>query len=289
MRFAYMSAHQPQYEVKIMSRVLKVSQSGYYAWRKRGVSRRAKSNAHMVEAIRAIHTESRRSYGVRRVGARLDKLGTACNHKRVARLMKMDGLAGKGRGKRRPRTTNSDPNRVPAPNLLNRDFKATEPNQKRLADITNLETSTGFVYLAAVLDTFSRTIVGWALADHLRTELVEDAVRMAIQRRQPQLPLLHHSDRGTQYTSEAYQALLAKHHLTVSMSRSGDCYDNAMMESFWGTLRAECAGPPFASLAAARLAIFEYLEVWYNRCRLHSSLNYASPAQFELHHALSNR
>lgn len=145
MRFAFMVAQQPQYEVKIMSRVLKVSQSGYYAWRKRGVSQRAKSNAGMVESIRTIHTESRRSYGVRRVRARLVKLGTVCNHKRVARLMKMDGLVGKGRGKRHPRTTNSDPSHVPASNLLNRDFKAAKPNQKWVVDITYLETNNGFV------------------------------------------------------------------------------------------------------------------------------------------------
>ena len=278
-----------QYEVKIMSRVLKVSQSGYYAWLKRGMSERAKGNARMVEAIRNIHTESRHSYGIRRVRASLVALGTACNHKRVARLMKLHGLVGQGRGKRRPCTTRSDPSRVAAPNLLNRDFKATEPNQKWVADITYIETHMGFAYLAAVLDTFSRAIVGWSLADHLRTELVEEAVHMAIQRRQPQPPLVHHSDRGTQYTSQTYQALLAKHHLTVSMSRSGDCYDNAMMESFWGTLKAECASAPFASLAMARLAIFEYLEVWYNRRRLHSSLNYSSPVQFELQHPLSFR
>jgi transposase InsO family protein len=289
MKFAFIAAHQPQYEVKIMSRVLQVSQSGYSAWRQRGVSQRAHKHARMVEAIRAIHTESRHSYGGRRVSAQLAKDGLACNHKRVARLMKMDGLAGKGRGKRRPPTTTSDPQRVPAPNLLNREFKASAPNQKWLADITYLETSAGFVYLAAVLDTFSRRIIGWALAEHLHTALVEDAMRMAIQRRQPHPPLVHHSDRGTQYTSEAYQALLAKHHLTVSMRRRGNCYDNAMLESFWGTLKAECASGPFASLAAARLASFEYLEVWYNRCRLHSSLNYTNPAQFELQYALSDR
>src|SRR5689334_9816193 len=195
--------------------------------------------------------------------------------------MRQAGLRGKGRAHRRPRTTTADPTRPPAPNLLNRDFTAQQPNTKWLTDITYIDTVEGFLYLAAVLDVFSRRIVGWAMANHMREELVEEALRFALAGRQPSEGLLHHSDQGSQYTSDDYLALLTEHHITVSMSRTGDCYDNAMMESFWGTLKAECASAPFASRAAARLAIFDYLEVWYNRQRLHSALGYLSPAAFE--------
>jgi transposase InsO family protein len=218
---------------------------------------------------------------VRRVHAALQEQQVVCGKQRVARLMHSAGLQGKGRARRRPRTTVSDPTPAAAPNVLNRDFSADRPNPKWLVDITYIDTLEGVLYLAGVLDVFSRRAVGWAMADHMREELVEDALRLALSQRQPTHDLLHHSDQGSQYTSEDYLALLAKHHMTVSMSRAGDCYDNAMMESFWGTLKAECASAPFATRAAARVAIFDYLEVWYNRQRLHSALDYTSPARFE--------
>jgi transposase InsO family protein len=282
-----MAAHREQFEVKVMAGVLAVSVSGFYRWLACGESEREQANRELRATIRAIHADSRSTYGVRRVQAALRQRQVVCNRKRVARLMRLEGLQGRGRGCRRPRTTTSDPTLAVAPNLLARDFSATRPNEKWLADITYIDTLEGFAYLAAVLDPFSRRVVGWALADHLRTELVEDAGRMALTQRRPLHDLIHHSDQGSQYASADYQALLEKHSITVSMSRTGDCYDNAMMESFWGTLKAECATAPFASRAAAREAIFEYLEVWYNRQRLHSALNYTSPAQFERQHALT--
>jgi putative transposase len=269
-----------------MCQILAVSVSGYYAWKGRAESRQAAANRALAEQIRAIHTHSRGTYGVRRVHAALRARNIRCGKQRVARLMRSQGLQGKARARRRPRTTVSDPTRSPAANVLNREFHADQPNHKWLADITYLDTQEGFLYLAGVLDIFSRRVVGWAMADHMAETLVEDALRLALAQRQPGRNLLHHSDQGSQYTSQDYLALLAQRGITVSMSRTGDCYDNAMMESFWGTLKAECASTPFATRAEARLAIFDYLEVWYNRQRLHSSLGYTSPAIFERQHVL---
>ncbi len=264
-----------------MCRVLRVSVSGYYAWKGRPESRQAAANERLGERIVQLHTNSRGTYGVRRIHAALHQEHVLCGKQRVARLMNKAGLQGKGRARRRPRTTVRDTARPAAPNLLNREFNADRPNAKWLADITYIDTLEGFLYLAAVLDVFSRRVVGWAMADHLREELVEEALRFALATRQPVDALMHHSDQGSQYTSDDYLALLDKHHITVSMSRTADCYDNAMMESLWGTLKAECADAPFATRATARLAIFDYLEVWYNRQRLHSALDYTNPASFE--------
>jgi putative transposase len=272
-----------------MCQALDVSASGYYAWQGRAESRRAAANRVLAEQIRDIHVGSRRTYGVRRVQAALRERNIWCGKQRVARLMRSQGLQGKARARRRPRTTVSDSTRSPAANVLNRDFRADKPNHKWLADITYIDTQEGFLYLAGVLDVFSRRIVGWAMADHMAETLVEDALRLALAQRQPGRDLLHHSDQGSQYTSYDYLTLLAQHDITVSMSRTGDCYDNAMMESFWGTLKAECAPTPFTTRAQARLAIFDYLEVWYNRQRLHSSLGYTSPATFERQHLLPFR
>jgi len=272
-----------------MCRVLPVSQSGYYAWRKRPESGQELANRVLSQRIQAIHAHSRKTYGVRRVHAALAEQHVLCGKHRVARLMRSAGLRGKGRARHRPRTTQVDPTRAPAPNLLNRDFSADGPNQKWLADITYIDTQEGFLYLAGVLDVFSRRVVGWAMADHMREDLVEDALWLALAQRRPSRDLLHHSDQGSQYTSDDYLALLAKHGMTVSMSRCGSCFDNAMMESFWGSLKAECASAPFPTRATARLAVFDYLEVWYNRQRLHSALNYTSPASFERLHALPFR
>jgi len=264
-----------------MCRVLQVSVSGYYAWKGRPESRQAAANRRLGERIVQLHSGSRGTYGVRRIHAALRQEQIRCGKQRVARLMNKAGLQGKGRARRRPRTTVRDMARPVAPNLLNRDFNADRPNAKWLADITYIDTLEGFLYLAGVLDVFSRRVVGWAMDDHMREQLVEEALRLALARRQPGHDLLHHSDQGSQYTSDDYLALLDKHHITVSMSRTANCYDNAMMESFWGTLKAECADAPFPTRAAARVAIFDYLEVWYNRHRLHSALDYASPASFE--------
>lgn len=265
-----------------MCRVLEVSPSGYYAWRKRQPSRREQANQGLWEAIQAIHRASRGSYGSPRLYAALRAKGMACNHKRVERLMRLHGLRGLDRRSKRPKTTQSSHPYPVAANLLSRDFTASAPNQKWLADITYIDTQEGFLYLAGVEDVFSRRIVGWAMDDRLETALVERALRMALGQRQPQAGLLHHSDQGSQYASLDYRRLLARRQITVSMSRTGNCYDNAMMESFWATLKAECASRVFPSRSAARLAIFEFIEGWYNRQRLHSALGYLSPEQFEI-------
>jgi putative transposase len=207
--------------------------------------------------------------------------GIVCNHKRVARVMAELGIAGVSRRRKRPTTTDSRHKLPVALNVLNRDFSASAPNQKWLADITYIDTQEGFLYLASLEDVFSRRIVGWAMDDQMQSSLVECALAMALCQRRPTGHLLHHSDRGSQYASHDYQRLLSKRGITVSMSRTANCYDNAMKESFFATLKSECAAKPFPSRAAARLAIFEFIEVWYNRQRLHSALGYLSPDQFE--------
>jgi putative transposase len=269
-----------------MCRVLGVSVSGYYAWRGRQPSRREQANAVLLERIRAVHDQSRRTDGSPRVHAALRAKGIACNRKRIERLMRLHGLRGRVRRAKQPKTTESTHPYPIAANLLNRDFAASTPNQKWLADITYVDTLEGFLYLASIEDVFSRRIVGWDMADSLETTLVERALHMALAQRKPNPGLLHHSDRGSQYASHDYQRLLAQHRITVSMSRTGNGYDNAMKESFFATLKLECAAQPFASRAAARLAIFEFIEVWYNRQRLHSALGYLSPQQFEAQFAM---
>lgn len=265
-----------------MCQVLKVSTSGYYEWRERPPSAREQANERLLEAIRRVHAESRGTYGSPRVQAALRRAGVCVGKHRVARLMRRHGIAGARPKRKRPVTTQRDGRAGAAPNLLAQDFVATRPNEKWLADITYIDTDEGWLYLAAVLDLFSRAIVGWSMADHLRSELVEEALKMALGRRFPLVGLLHHSDRGSQYTSQAVQALLREHAIQVSMSGVGNCYDNSPMESFFGTLKTECATYRFASYAEARRVIFEYLEVWYNRQRLHSAIGYHTPAEREL-------
>jgi transposase InsO family protein len=200
----------------------------------------------------------------------------------VARLMRLDKLAARKAHRRIPRTTQSDPHAVPAPNLLNQDFSSPAPNQKWVSDITYIDTAEGWLYLASVIDLFSRRVVGWAMDEHMEASLVQQAWNMAVAQRGPAAGLLHHSDQGRQYTSQAYQQDLAAHHCQVSMSRVGNCFDNAAMESFFSSLKTECAQAQFATQTLARTAIFEYIEGWYNRQRLHSSLGYLSPVEFEL-------
>jgi putative transposase len=264
-----------------MCRVLEVSVSGYYTWRQRAPSPQSQANAVLTAQIRTVHTTSRQTYGSPRVHAALRAQGIRCSRKRVARLMRLQELRGGERRKQRPTTTNSQHDHPVATNLLARDFRASAPNQKWLADITYIETHEGFLYLASLEDVFSRRIVGWAMSERIDKALVEQALAMAQARRQPTTTVLHHSDRGSQYASHDYQAALARGHFTVSMSRTGNCWDNAMKESFFATLKTECATVPFATRAQARTAIFEYIEVWYNRQRLHSALGYLSPEQFE--------
>jgi putative transposase len=281
MIYQFMAVHAGEFRVERMCRVLGVGRSGYYAWRSRPTSLRAEVDEGLLVKIREEYRISRGTYGSPRIHAALHKQGVPCGRKRVARLMRLHKLTGQKRRKRHPVTTQRDGKAMPAPNLLNQDFLASAPNQKWVSDITYIETAEGWLYLASILDLFSRKVVGWAMADHMETSLVEDALKMALLQRQPDAGLLHHSDQGRQYTSIAYQSCLSTSLCQVSMSRVGNCYDNAVMESFFGTLKTECATQPFATRAQARTAIFEFIEAWYNRQRLHSSLDYLSPAEFE--------
>jgi transposase InsO family protein len=277
-----------------MCRVLRVARSGFYAWRRRPPSPRQLRRDELACKARAVHEANRRVYGSPRVHEALLAQGERVCVNTVAKVMREQRIAAKIKPKFTPRTTDGVHDRPVAANVLDRDFDATAPNRKWVADITYIDTGEGWLYLAAVMDLFSRKIVGWSMADHLRTELVSDALTMALIRRCPaQNPcggdgfrgfrgLLHHSDRGSQYASDDYQGLLAAHGLRCSMSAAGSCYDNAVMESFFGTLKTELVHHErYATRDQARASIFEYIEVFYNRTRLHSTLGYRSPEAFE--------
>ena len=281
MSYAFIAAHTGEFPVGRMCEVLKVSRSGYYDWLKRKPSQRQKANEVLLAAIRREYQASRQTYGSPRIHAALQQQGITASRKRIARLMQHHGLAAKRARQKRPVTTQRDPGARAAPNLLEQDFTASRPDEIWLADITYIETAEGWLYLAVVMDLFSRVIVGWSMADHLQATLVEQALLMALGRRRPTKDLLHHSDQGSQYTSELIQSLLDDYHIQVSMSGVGNCYDNAPMESFFGRLKTECTLSSLATRAETRLIIFEHIEVWYNRQRLHSSLGYLSPAAFE--------
>ncbi len=276
-----MKLHESEFAVKQMCQVLGINRSGYYAWRSRPASQRAQANQRLLVQIREEYQLSRKTYGSPRIHATLRRKGVWCSRKRVARLMRLDKIAARRARRHIPRTTQKDPNAIPAPNLLNQDFSSPAPDRKWVSDITYIDTAEGWLYLAAVLDLFSRRVVGWAIDEHLEASLVQQAWHMAVVQRCPSADLLHHSDQGSQYTSEVYLQSLAAHHCQVSMSRTGNCFDNAAMESFFSTLKTECADEQFDTRAHARAAIFEYIEAWYNRQRLHSSLGYLSPAEFE--------
>ena len=267
--------------VRTMCRMLGVSPSGYYAWSGRPPSARAVADAALTGAIRRAHARGRGTYGAPRVHAELHENGIHVGRKRVARLMAADGLAGISR-RRSVRTTVRDRDAVPAPDLVDRDFSAPGPDRLWVADITYLPTRAGFCYLAAVTDAWSRRVVGWSMATHLRTELVTAALDMAVARRRPGPGLVHHSDHGTQYTSLAFGRRLREAGIAASMGSVGDCYDNAMAESFFATLEVELIDrSDWATPAAARAAVFEYIEVFYNRIRRHSGIGNLSPADFE--------
>lgn len=282
MRFAFIKAHVKTWPTALMCRVLRVARSGYYAWLKRQPSPRACRRASLAAKIRRVHEQSRRTYGSPRVHAALTAEGeTACVNT-VASIMKRQGIAAKTRRSFVPRTTTSDHEQATA-NVLQRAFTPGSADERWAADITYIATNEGWLYLAAVMDVGTRRIVGWSMADHLRSELVEDALMMALARRAPERGLLHHSDRGVQYASAKYQHLLREHGIQCSMSGKGNCWDNAAMESFWATLKTEWAHHHrYATRAAAKASLFEYIEVFYNRQRLHSSLGYMSPEAYEL-------
>jgi putative transposase len=280
-KFQFIAQHSHEYSITLLCQALEVSESSYYAWKTRQVSQHCREDARLAAEIQQIFLEHRQVYGSPRIHAVLQARGTHCSRKRVARLMQQLGLSAQAKRSRKP-TTRSDPHARFEPNLLNRQFSAQEPNSKWVTDTKAVETAEGWLYLAVVLDLFSRLVVGWAMAATEDGQLVEMALRMAIAQRHPQAGLLHHSDRGSEFTSDRYQAALKELGIQVSMSRTSNCYDNAAMESFFATLTKECTDRTrFQTRQQARSAIFEYLECFYNPVRLHSTLQYSSPVAFE--------
>ena len=281
MKFQFMQAHSREYPIALMCRALEVSESGYHAWTKREVSQRAQEDQMLAEQIEHIFQANRGVYGSPRIHAELQEQGRRCGRKRIARLMQERGISAQ-RKRRRVRTTDSNHSNPVAPNLLNREFTASAPNTKWVTDITAIETAEGDLYLAGVVDIYSRMAVGWAMGNQRDEQLVTDALMMAVVRRRPQPGWLHHSDRGSQYTSQGYRALLKSYGVEGSMSKKADCYDNALMESFFGTVKEECVyRHTFRTRSEARQTIFEYLEVFYNRTRRHSALGQVSPVIYE--------
>jgi transposase InsO family protein len=266
----------------MMCRVLQVARSGYYAWRRRAPSVTAARRTKLTEQICEVHKRNRSVYGSPRVHRDLLKADVRCSKNTVAKLMRAAGVRSKMHRRFCVRTTDSRHPHPIAPNRLNRAFCQSRPDQAWGADITYIRTAEGWLYLAVVIDLCSRKIVGWATSDSLAAELCVRALETAIRQRRPQQTLLHHSDRGVQYACDAYQGLLARHGLQASMSRRGNCYDNAVTESFFGTLKTELVHHErYATHAAARQSLFEYIEVFYNRQRRHSSLGYVSPLEYE--------
>ena len=285
MRFAFVQTHADEHHVTTMCRVLQVSKAGYYAWVTRSPSEHATADEQLAEEIRKVHLKSRGTYGSPRVQEELKGKGQRHSRKRIARLMRARGLRAKT-PRRFRRTTDSRHSHPVAPNTLDRQFAVDQvaaPNRVWASDITYLATREGWLYLAIVLDLASRRVIGWAMRHTLEGALTRAALTMALTGRQPGPGVLHHSDRGSQYAAGDYRALLSAHGMACSMSRVGDCWDNAVAESFFATLKRELADDAdWATREDARTAVFEFIEVWYNRERLHSSLGYRSPVAYEL-------
>jgi putative transposase len=273
--------YRQDYPVSVLCETLEVSLSGYYAWRKRPLCEHRRADEVLADQIQEVYHACRQAYGSPRIHAELQAQGITSSRQRVARLMRKQGLSAQRRH-HRTITTKSEPGARVAPNLLDQDFTASRPNEKWTGDITAVWTYEGWLYLAVVLDLFSRRVIGWAMAATQDETLIEMALRMALVGRRPIAQLLFHSDRGSQYRSDAYRAVLAQACITVSMSRTGNCYDNAVTESFFGTLKGECVERTcFQTRREARQIIFEYMECFYNRVRRHSSLGYVSPVAYE--------
>lgn len=285
-RYRFIREERAAFPVVVLCRVLRVARSAYDARARRGVSARARADEQLAARIAAVHARSRRTYGAPRIHAELRAQGLRCARKRIARLMRAAGPVG-GHRRRRARTTVADPAHTPAPNPVARDFRAPAPDRLWLGDSTCVPTGEGWRSLAVLVDAHSRRVVGWAMADHLRAELARDALAMARRSRRPPAGLVHHTDRGCQYTAAIYQAALARHGLVCAMGRSGNCLDNAMAERFFATRKAELvAARTWPTRATARTAIFAWIAVWYNRQRAHSALAYRAPVAHEAQHRL---
>lgn len=276
-----MQEHAKEFSVGRMAKVLEVSRSGYYQFIKAKPSKCCQENERLLAEIKEIHAESRQIYGSPRIWAELRARGESCSRKRVCRLMKLAGIAAK-MNKRFKVTTRANPEAAVAPNLLQQNFTASRPNQHWVADFSYILTDEGWLYLAVILDLFSRSIVGMAMKERMTTELVTSALQQALIHRKPAAGLIHHSDRGSQYTSEAFRVFSKQHQITLSMSGAGNCYDNAAVESFFHTLKTEHVYfERYNTREQAKQSIFEYVEVFYNRRRRHSTLGYLSPSEFE--------
>lgn len=282
MRFRLIEDHRDIWPVRVICDALSVSPSGFYAWRSRPESPRKIANCELLAHIRRVHAQHRERYGAPRIHAELRAEGHAVSRKRVARLMRQNGIRARRPRRYRVCTTDSKHSLPVAENLLNQNFVADRPDQIWLADITYIPTAEGWLYLAVLLDLFTRKVVGWAMRDHMRAELTIAALTMAIQRRRPRAGLVHHSDRGSQYAAADYRAILQAAAITQSMSRKGNCWDNAPMESFFGTLKTELVHPgEYPDRDAARRDLFAYIEGYYNRQRRHSAIGYITPEQAE--------
>ncbi len=282
MRYAFIRDHRAQWPVRLLCQVLEVSPGGFYAWRARPSSARQQRRDALVVQLKAAYHQMKARYGSPRLHAELVARGESCCVNTVAQLMRQHGIAAKTVRKFRC-TTDSNHDRPVAENFLNRQFEPTAPNRAWVADITYIPTREGWLYLAAVEDLYSRQVVGWAMGERIDSRLVVEALAMAVQRRRPGADLVAHSDRGSQYASDHYQRLLANEGITCSMSRRGNCWDNAPMESFFASLKKELVyGEDYQTRAEAKASVFEYIEVFYNRVRRHSALGYKSPVEYEL-------
>ena len=288
-RFAFVDREKAFYDVTVLCRLMKVSRSGFYAWLSRPQSKRAVADEVLTEQIRAAFDANRKVYGSPRIFTELAADGVHVGRKRIARLMRQADIIGCHRRKRSFSITSQNPKADVAPDLVDRQFSATAPNQLWVADVTYVPTVQGWLYLACVTDVFSRMVLGWSMASHRKTDLVVDAVTMAVARRGGHVPgVIHHSDRGGEYTSHALERELRRHGALASMGSVADCFDNAMAESLFATLECELfdqqPGGRFESRRDAKLAVFDYLEAFYNPRRRHSALGQISPAQFEARH-----
>jgi len=282
MKFNFISENQETFKVGLMCDVLQVSRPGFYAWLKRPESRRSRENRKLEDKIRVIHKDNKEIYGSPRIHAELKDQGVKCSKNRVARIMRSGGL--RSRIKRKFKATTDSRHNFPvAPNLLDQNFEVNTSNEVWVADITYIHTNEGWLYLAAVMDLFSRRIIGWAMASHISRRLTIDALKMAIANRPDIEGAIHHSDRGSQYASRDYQKVLKEHEIICSMSRKGNCYDNAVMESFFHSLKTEWVHHyRYLTRQQAKNSIFYYLEIFYNRKRRHSLLNYMNPHEYEV-------